>query len=100
MRAESRGKTSFHYAEAKPSIGEFQLILHKGIMSLITRRNVSCGWRCALIYVTLTWGSDSLWSQGCIRLLHAPHFNQPAELDGWSCILYSLMPLGNIARQR
>jgi hypothetical protein len=40
VRAESRGKTSFHYAEAKPSIGEFQLILHKGIMSLITRRNV------------------------------------------------------------
>ena len=36
----------------------------------------SHGWRCALIYVTLTWGSDSLWSRGCIRLLHAPRWRQ------------------------
>ena len=27
----------------------------------------------------------SLWSRGCIRLIHAPHFNQPAALAGLSC---------------
>ena len=27
----------------------------------------------------------SLWSRGCIRLIHAPHINQPAALAGLSC---------------
>ena len=42
-------------------------------------------WRCALIYVILTRGLHSLWSRGCIRLIRAPHFNQPAALAGLSC---------------
>ena len=30
----------------------------------------------------LTRELHSLWSRGCIRLLHAPHLNQPAMLAG------------------
>jgi hypothetical protein len=31
---------------------------------------------------SLTRGLHSLWSRGCIRLLHAPRLNQPAMLAG------------------
>ncbi len=39
---------------------------------------------------SLTRGLHSLWSRGCIRLLHAPRFN-PAGCTGW-IELYPLRP--------
>ena len=48
---------------------------------------------------TIQMELHSLWPRGCIRLLHAPHLNQPAALAGLSYIPYSLMPLGEVAQR-
>ena len=65
-------------------------------MSLITRRNVKprLAMRLDLLYILLmlmTRGLHSLRSRGCIRLLHAPHINQPALQAGLGCIRSTLI---------